>query len=259
MNSVEKWNDAAVDFQKVFQIGMNDYSKKLLSFLLEKKMLQPGCRVIDIGCGVGKYGTYFASMGCDVTLTDISSGMLEMAKANMSRFDTPWATLECDFTEVDPKHPVFEKGFDLAISTMCPAVHDLETVKKLSNMVHGHCFITHFTSWEEPLRKVFFEKLGVAPVQDMNHFANYINGLMQAVKDAGYEPHIHHEPYNWSDTRTPEDAARYLLSRLEDVEITDQLRDKALSIAKELCNQDGTLEDAVNTTVAWIWWETKGA
>ena len=46
---------------------------------------------------------------------------------------------------------------------------------------------------------------------------------------------------------------------VEDVEITDQLRDKALSIAKELCCQDGTLEDAVNTTVAWIWWETKGA
>ena len=258
MSNVEKWNDAAVDFQKVFQNGMNDYSKKLISFLLEKDMLRPGCRVIDIGCGVGKYGTYFASMGCDVTLTDISAGMLEMAAKNMSRFDTPWATLECDFNDVDPCHPVFEKGFDLAISTMCPAVHDLSTVEKLSNMVHGHCFITHFIGWEEPLRKVFFEKLGVQPAQDMNHFANYINGLMQAVKDAGYEPHICHEPYCWCDNRTAEDAARYLLTRLEGVEITDALREKALSVARELCNEEGFFVDAVNTTVAWIWWETKG-
>ena len=258
MQSIQKWNEAAAEFQKVFQIGMNDYSRELLSFLLNNDMLYPGCRVIDVGCGVGKYGTYFATLGCDVTLTDISSGMLAMAAQNMSRFDTPWATLECDFREADPNHPVLKKGFDLGISTMCPAIRDVDAVKKFSRMIHGWCFITHFVSWEEPMRKVFYEKLGIRPEEDMNRFANHIDHLVQAVRDAGYEPNIQYVPYNWSDDRTPEEAARYLLSRFEDLEITPQLQEKAVSAARELCNEAGVFVDSVNTNVAWVWWNTKG-
>ena len=136
MQDIQKWNEIASDYQRVYQLGINAYSKKLLDFLLEKDMLHPGCRVIDIGCGVGKYGTYFATLGCDVTLTDISAGMLELARQNMENFTTPWTTLECDFETVDPVHPVFEEGFDLGISTMCPAIHNVQTVRKLSDMIH---------------------------------------------------------------------------------------------------------------------------
>lgn len=257
MQNIQKWNEAAFDFQKAFQTGLSDYSKGLLLFMMDNGMLRSGCRVIDVGCGVGKYGTYFAAMGCDVTLTDISYGMLEMAKKNMSSFSTPWTTLECDFGEVDPVHPVFAGGFDLGISTMCPAIHDLETVRKFSDMVHGWCFITHFTGWEEPLRNVFYEKLGVRPEEDMTRFNRYVDGLTEAIRAAGFEPHMREVPYSWCDMRTPEDAARYLLTRLGDVEITDGLREKALIAARELCDENGVFADAVHTTVAWVWWNTK--
>lgn len=259
MNSKEKWNDAASDYQTVFRNGMNDYSRSMMTFLTEQNMVQPGCRVLDVGCGVGKYGTYFAAMGCDVTLTDLSSGMLEMAKQNMARFSTPFSTLECDFTEVSADHPVFARGFDLSISTMCPAIHDVETVRKLSSMTHGWCFITHFTNWEEPIRKAFFDRLGVAPQEDMNHFRDHIDRLYAAVAEAGYEPHICHVPYGWSDNRTAEEAATHLLKRLDDVEITEALRQKAIDAAASLCNADNVFVDSVETTVAWVWWNTKGA
>lgn len=258
MNTAQKWNEHAADYQKVFQIGMNDYSKKLMTFLLENDMLRPGCRVIDVGCGVGKYGTYFAALGCDVTLTDISPKMIDLAKENMSRFDTPCTTLVCDFHQVDPAHPAFEKGFDLSLCTMSPAIHDLETVKKFSDMTHGWCFHTHFVAWEEPIRKAFYKKIGVAPEQDMNHFSQHIETVCAAVRELGYEPQICEVPYHWSDDRTPEDAVRYLFMRLDNVEITEELREKALAAARELCNEDGIFVDAVNTRVAWVWWKTKG-
>ena len=258
MNTAQKWNEHASDYQKVFQIGMNDYSKGLLTFLLDNDMLHPGCRVIDVGCGVGKYGTYFAAMGCDVTLTDISPRMIQLAEENMSHFDTPCTTLVCDFNEIDAGHPAFEKGFDLSLCTMSPAIHDVDTVKKLSDMTHGWCFHTHFVAWEEPIRKAFYEKIGVAPEQEMSHFAKHIENVCAAVRERGYEPHICEVPYNWSDDRTPEDAVRYLFLRLDNVEITEELRRKALAAARELCNEDGIFVDAVNTTVAWVWWKTKG-
>ena len=258
MQNIQKWNEAAAEFQRVFQLGLSDYHKNMLAFLTERGMLRPGCRVIDVGCGVGKYGTYFAAMGCDVTLTDISAGMLEMAKANMAAFDTPWTTLECDFQTVDSAHPVFREGFDLAISTMCPAIGDVATVHKISDMVRGWCFITHFTAWDEPLRRRFFDKLGLCPQENMNRFSIHIDSLVEAVREAGYSPEIRHVPYSWCDERSAEGAANYLLGRIEGLEITDELRARAVGIARELCDERGVFVDAVNTTVAWVCWKTKG-
>ena len=257
MQDIKKWNEAAADYQKVFQSGMSEYNRELLGFLLEKGMLHPGCRVIDVGCGIGKYGTYFAAMGCDVTLTDIAPGMLELAEKNMSAYDTPWTVLECDFQQVEAEHPVFAGGFDLGFSTMCPAIHDIDTVKKLSGMVDGCCFITHFVKWEEPLRQRFFEQLGLETQEDMNRFSTHMDALYQAVTDAGYQPHIRYVPYNWCDERSPEEAADYLLKRIN-AEVTEDLRARAISTAQKLCDERGLFVDEVRTTVAWLWWSTKG-
>ena len=46
--------------------------------------------------------------------------------------------------------------------------------------------------------------------------------------------------------------------RLENVEITEELKEKALRAAEELCNEAGVFVDAVHTTVTWVWWNTKG-
>ena len=133
-NEKEKWDEAADDHQRVFSLGLNEYNASLLRFWHEEGMIFPGCRVIDIGCGVGKYGVYLAQLGCDVTLTDISEEMLRFVSANLANVTTPWTTCCCDFNEVTGEEPVFQDGFDLSICTMSPAVHDAETVKKMSAM-----------------------------------------------------------------------------------------------------------------------------
>ena len=62
-NTREHWDRAAADYQNVFRLGLNDYNSSLLHFWQSEGMLFPGARVIDIGCGVGKYGTYLAELG----------------------------------------------------------------------------------------------------------------------------------------------------------------------------------------------------
>ena len=91
-NEKEKWDEAADDHQRVFSLGLNEYNASLLRFWHEEGMIFPGCRVIDIGCGVGKYGVYLAQLGCDVTLTDISEEMLRFVSANLANVTTPWTT-----------------------------------------------------------------------------------------------------------------------------------------------------------------------
>ena len=160
-----KWDDAAPEYQSIFRLGLNDYNTALLRFWQENGMLTPGCRVIDIGCGVGKYGTYLAGLGCDVTLTDISEKMIAHARENMAPYKTPWRAVCCDFNEISGGEETFAEGFDLAISTMSPAVHDVGTVRKMSRMTHGWCFVTRFYDWQQPFRDALMHTMGMEPKQ----------------------------------------------------------------------------------------------
>lgn len=255
---IAKWDNTAGDYQRVFLGGMNEYNRKLVEFLMENQMLRPGCRVIDVGCGVGKYGTYFAALGCDVTLTDISGQMLRRAEENMRPFTSPWRVLQCDFNTVSPAEPAFSGGFDLAISTMSPAIHDRETVQKLSAMTHGWCFLTNFIAWRQPLRDEFYTALGFQPAGSMAGSKEDMNSLIASVSAAGYKPQLRCVPYDWTDIRSPREAAEYLIKRHDAMDVQDKaLLSKAEAVAARLCNKQGEFEDTVQTQVAWLYWRSQ--
>ena len=244
-NTRENWDRAAADYQNVFRLGLNDYNASLLHFWQSEGMLFPGARVIDIGCGVGKYGTYLAELGYDVTLTDISGEMLRHAKANMARYKTPWAVYRCDFNEATGEEPVFAAGFDLAISTMSPAVHDAGTVRKMSAMTRGWCFLARFYDWEQPFRNMLDLKGDCA-------------SMIRAVSEAGFVPRVKYENYIWSDARTPDQMADYMLRNYySEEENKDGLYRETLSLARRHAGPDGKVTDEVSTRVAWIYWKTE--
>lgn len=252
---MEQWDAVAVDYQRVAKLGLNEYNSRLLRFWSEKGMIFPGARFLDIGCGVGKYGVYMAELGCDVTLTDISGEMLRHAEENMARFPTPWAVYQCDFDKASGREGVFAKGFDLSISTMSPAVHDVATVQKMSAMTHGWCFLARFSSWRQPMRDEFLKLLGLPmqpPTQAMDKDCEEI---IKTITAAGYTPEVEYVDYNWSDQRGAEDFADYMLRRTDALSGTD--RDKALQCARAM-SENGLINDAIYTRVAWIYWKSEG-
>ncbi len=252
-----KWDKHAGDYQRVFKAGISDYNRRLIKFLLNSGMLYPGCKVLDVGCGVGKYGTYFAALGCGVTLMDISPEMLRRAEENMQAFSTPWHTVQGDFNSVSPGEDAFAGGFDLSMSTMSPAIHDLATVKKLSAMTHGWCLVTNFVSWRQPIRDSFYRALGYDPVESMAGGVGSIGELEKAVRLAGYEPHLRYESYDWLDERSPVEAAEYLIRRHPAMDENDsELLKRATASAAGLCDGRGVFRDEVNTQVAWLSWKT---
>lgn len=247
----------ADEHQRVFALGLNDYNEALLRFWQEEGMIRPGCRVLDIGCGVGKYGTCLAELGCEVTLTDISGEMLRRAHENMARYETPWAVYEADFNAVTGREPIFAGGFDLVISTLSPAVHDRETVRKMDGLSRGWCFLSRFASWEQPLRDELLRRMGVEPRSGMERVREEAASLFEAVADAGCAPRQKLVPYNWSDMRSPEQMAGYLCRRCFDEAERERRYAPALRAARELAGADGLLRDAVSTEVAWIWWKSR--
>ena len=255
-NTRENWDRAAGNYQDVFRLGLNDYNASLLRFWQEEGMLFSGARVLDIGCGVGKYGTYLAELGYDVTLTDISGEMLRHAEENMAKYKTPWALYRCDFNEASGTEPVFEKGFDLAISTMSPAIHDVETVKKMSAMTRGWCFLARFYDWAQPYRDRLMRELGMEPRRVFNDLHGDCASMVQSVSAAGFVPQVRYVDYNWADLRTPEQMADYMSrTYFVEAENRDALTHETLRLAKQHANAEGKVSDNVNTRVAWIWWK----
>ena len=254
----EKWDQAAGDYQKVFRLGLNDYNASLLRFWKENGMLRPGDRVLDIGCGVGKYGTYLAEMGMDVTLTGISEEMIRHAEKNMSRDTTPWAVYCGDFREITGEEPAFSRGFDLTISTMSPAVQDVETVRKISRMTRRWCFLTRFIRWEQPLRDRLMRAMEMEPRPAFDDLQGEYDTLMQAIREAGQEPRLRQVDYNWSDRRTPAEMADYLRFNYATEEDPEDFHARALAAAERLADADGTVLDEVRTKVSWIYWRTEG-
>lgn len=255
IQSVEKWDEASSDYQQVFKLGQNDYNRAIFSFWQEHGMVQPGDRVLDVGCGVGKYGVMFARLGCDVTLTDISGGMLKLAAQNMAEFTTPWTVYQCDFNTASGEEPEFAKGFDFSISTMSPAIHDVETVKKLSRMTRRCCFITRFCSWAQPDRDALMASLGVTAKPRMTDIKEDCENVYNAVLAAGYKPEVLLVDYNWCDTRTAADQADYMRRNYSEA-LCGVEEASILTAAEKLCTADGMFTDRVNTKVAWIYWKT---
>lgn len=65
---------------------------------VERSMLPPNARILDLGCGGGRpVLKFFADRGCSVTGVDLSPRMIEIARQSV-----PSANLHCmDFTQLD--------------------------------------------------------------------------------------------------------------------------------------------------------------
>ena len=255
----DQWNTAAKDYQKVYQMGFSEYNVSLIRYWEEKGLLRPGIRVIDIGCGVGRYGTYFAEQGCDVTLIDISSEMLKYAEENMSAYSTPWKVIECDFSSMTGDEDVFSGGFDLAISTHSPAIQTEEDIKRMAKITRGWCFISTFCEWKQPYRSRMLVETGIRDEDSLSDFTERGGQhMIDMVRSAGFEPIVDYAPYCWSDERTPEEMADYMVRHFffgdED---KDEKYEKLLAYSKAAAGDKGVVHDEVQTKVAWISWKAK--
>ena len=253
----DKWNRSSDDYQYVFEEGINEYSKQLISFLLDNRMLLPGCRIIDLGCGVGKYGTYFAKLGCDVTLLDVSDKMLKFASENMAPYTTPWRVYEADFCEATGNETIFDGGFDLSTSMMSSAVCDIGTIKKMSGITHGWAFVTRFYDWKQPFRDQITQETGIAS-NAFDDLKGDCEKFFNSVKEAGFDPEIRYVDYDWADERTPQQMTDYFLRNCcEDESENDLIRATVMDAVTKHCNADGKVIDDIQSKVAWIYWKTE--
>jgi len=79
-----------------------------VAFLSEALGLEPGMRLLDVGCGPGRHAHAFARLGLEVVGVDISQRFVDLAAASAP----PGAT----FRRADARALAFDAEFDAAVS-----------------------------------------------------------------------------------------------------------------------------------------------
>jgi SAM-dependent methyltransferase len=80
-----------------------------VDFLMDVLELEPGCSVLDVGCGPGRHLHELARRGCQVTGLDISEAFLRLAAS-------PDENLDVQVVRGDARALPFDGGFDAVIS-----------------------------------------------------------------------------------------------------------------------------------------------
>jgi ubiquinone/menaquinone biosynthesis C-methylase UbiE len=164
-----------------------------VAFLVDLLRLQPGARILDVGCGPGRHSVALAKAGLNVTGVDVSLRFLEIA-GEAARA----AGVGAAFFEVDARQMPFEDEFDAVIS-ICQGgfglmgKDDSLVLKRMmeSAVPGGRVIVSAFSA--------YFQVLNLQPKQSFDADAGVVHEFAQ-IKD---EDAADHDVEFWTSVYTP--------------------------------------------------------
>lgn len=115
-------------------------NEKSIEYIITSKILSryinPGEKVLDIGGGPGRYSTWLASCGCDVTLFDLSEGNIAFAKTKAKELDVSINTI-CGNALDESLYPEDEYDHILVMGPMYH-LYNYEDRKKVIDIALSH-------------------------------------------------------------------------------------------------------------------------
>ena len=143
--------------------------------LIREGMVRPEDSVLDIGAGMGGDSLYFAAHCRSVTALELSGDCLEVLRRraeglglkNIETVQLPWE-------EYRPA-----ERFDVCYSSMCPAICNVEELRRMESMAGRLCCLVTVTRGScDRHRKAMMAQLGIKPKGGMvTELIHYFNAL----------------------------------------------------------------------------------
>ena len=147
--SPTSWDNRAEDFNRHVSDERRD---KIIELLLEKQMLQKNSRVLDIGCGPGKFVLKYAQRAKNVVGVDISPKMLHYAAENVDTLSLDNTEFrELDWEKADLTALNWKKKFSLVTGIMSPAFSNRKGLEKMLEASNEYCLISHFVERQDSI------------------------------------------------------------------------------------------------------------
>lgn len=133
----------------------NAYSR--INYLLHmhfiKEHLKPGMKVLDAGCGAGRFSIEFAKLDCHVTLFDISEAQLKIANDKIEEANVKSNIEEMIQGDLNEKTKFPDNHFDVVVCYGAPLSYILEgredVIKEFNRILkpQGRLFVSVNNKW----------------------------------------------------------------------------------------------------------------
>ncbi|MEW5804380.1 MAG: methyltransferase domain-containing protein [bacterium] len=237
----QRWDKLSKDFSQRWKPTKEDPMRdEMISLLKERNILREGMKILDLGCGTGRFAIPFAQAGALVTAVDVSEGMLryleeETPKDVASRI-TP---VKLDWHGADIDRLGFRSAFDLSFGHMTPAITGPETFLKFLSTSRQWCVMA---TWSGQRRQntaegVWRHLTGTAYDQNAGDITIPFN-LLYCM---GYHPSIEFRYHRHESLVDPEAEADQLFDLFHGYVQGDErhVRQRILSFLQGMAREEG--------------------
>lgn len=248
---VEWWNGKADHFSTM-ELPTEENSLGI-RIIRREGMIGKDSKVLDVGCGCGRFSFAVEACGAEATATDFSPKMIEIARETGASRGSKASFSVDDWRSVDLKEKGWEHKFDLVLANMTPAIISADTFLKL---------LEASRNWV----------LMVKPTRRTNLVLDELNRLVGVERDAyaldetiayafdlawlnGGCPRLEYEEQVWeSDMPLEEAVTEYTLRISSSHELTEE--DEAKIREHLTCTAiDGIVHETTHTTIAAMYWQ----
>ncbi len=221
---------------------------RTVDYLSAQNVIGSGDSLIDVGAGMGGYSLEFANRGLEVTALDVNTTCLKLVRSRaaacglegITTVPLPWE----DYTA--------DRQFDIVFSSMCPAICNLEELKKAEAIAKKSvCIFTVARGSYNKHRMKLMEHFGVkgrgGMVTEAIHYYNalYLMGRQPNVKC-------------WTDRSTSTSNVNSTIKHFENYFKLFGI-DKSVSVPYmesyfNECAHNGIVEDETVMNRALIYW-----
>lgn len=118
-------------------------SKRIMSWLEGQGVQFEHASILDIGAASGVFSVPFAERGATVTAVETSPPLIELLEANIARFEEGTVSIVPEkFEDIDVQAKGWNELFDLVFVSMCPVIHNWDSVEKILQCAKQFCYLS---------------------------------------------------------------------------------------------------------------------
>lgn len=261
MKTAAKWDRRANAWKKDRDNNRknDDRITSAIQFLEQRGILHENCDIVDIGCGPGRFVAAFAKKAHQVLGLDISEKMVEHGMEYIQEQGFKNASLRtCEFQSLDLEAEGYKGAFDLVFSSMTPAIHDMDSLKKSMEMSRQWCCNVSHLYRQNHLRSRIMKELFGKELEPQSK-GLWFNSLFNLLFLMGYCPETSYENRHQEIRIEPdEEYVEYIMEHmLPPEERTTEHTERILTWMKQHADEDGTLLESSDSCYGTILWNVK--
>ncbi len=118
-------------------------TRRIMDWLAGQGVRFDGSSILDIGAATGVFAVPFAERGARVTAIETSPPQIELLERNVAGFPTGQVKIVPEpFEAIDVQAVGWIQAFDLVFASMCPVIHNWESVEKVLSCARRFCYIS---------------------------------------------------------------------------------------------------------------------